>query len=153
MITLKPLDKTNWQKVANLQLTEEQKDNLPNNLHSIAELQFYPQTKAVVIYNNDDTAVGFATFGMPVEEKAPKIFRLMIDKDYQGKGYGKQAARVIIKDLLINADEVQVCYNPNSDFLKRFYSSLGFKEKGILPAERRASGKMLAVLLKKDFQE
>lgn len=151
MIILKPLDRNNWQKSANLQLAEEQKDNLPGNLHSIAELQFYPQTKAAVIYNNEDV-VGFATYGMPVGEKAPKIFRLMVDKSYQGKGYGKEAARTIIKELLTSANEVQVCYNPKSDFLKKFYSSLGFKEKGLLPSERRSDGKMLAVLSKEDFK-
>lgn len=152
MIMLKSLDRENWQQCAMLQVSEDQKDNLPSNLHSIAELQFYPQTKAAVIYN-DDVVVGFVTYGIPTGEKVPKIFRLMIDKAYQGSGYGKQAAKQIIKELLTGADEVRVCYNPESDSLRKFYASLGFKERETLPSTLRVNGKMLAVLSKEDIKD
>lgn len=152
MVTLKPLDRDNWQQCANLQVSEEQKVNLPNNLKIIAELQFYPQTKAVVIYSDTDV-VGLATFGIPDGETIPKIFRLMIGEEYQGKGFGKQAAIKIIDEFFKSGNEiVQVCYNPKSDVLKKFYSSLGFKEKEILPSVLRSEGKMLALLTKEDFK-
>jgi len=153
-VKLKPIDKSNWEACANLKVNTEQEDVLPNNLFSIAELNFYPQTKAVAILNKEESIVGFATFGIPEGESVPKIFRLMIDKKHQRKNYGKAALIQIAKELFANndSDEIQVCYHPQRNELKRFYGSIGFKEKEIIPCERRKEGKMLATLSREDFQ-
>jgi diamine N-acetyltransferase len=156
MITVKleSLNKTNWEVCARLAVGADQEDALPSNLYSIAELNFYPRTNAVVILNEDQVIVGFATFGVPEDNGAPKIFRLMIDKDHQGKGYGKAALIEIVKVLFgsTGADEIQVCYHPRKKGLKHFYGSIGFAEKEILPDKRQEEGKMLALLSRSDFR-
>ncbi len=126
---------------------------LPSNLRSIAELNFYPQTKAFAILNEEAKIVGFTTYGLPVGEKAPKLFRLMIDQNYQGCGYGKAALIAVLKKLFTEykSEEVQVCYDPQQAKLKKFYSAVGFKEKELLPSKLRQSGKMLAILQRDDF--
>lgn len=153
-IKLKPIDKTNWEECANLRVAADQADALPSNLYSIAELNFYPQTKAVGILGENGIIVGFATFGIPENNGALKIFRLMIDEKQQRKGYGKAALVQIVKDLFAenNIDEIEVCYHPGKKLLKDFYGSIGFKEKELLPDKRRKEGKMLAVLNRKDFR-
>lgn len=154
MVTLRPLDVSNWEHCANLQVAPDQSDSLPNNLFSIAELQFYPETRAVAILNDEDTIVGFATYGISIGENVPKLFRFMIDQRYQNKGYGKAALIEILKELFekTESNEIQVCYHPNRNMLKHFYGSVGFKEKELLPCKRRKEGKMLAVLQRSNFQ-
>jgi len=153
MITLEKLNKSNWEACSKLELAEEQKGNLPSNIVSIAELNFFPNTTAVAI-KNDDEIVGFGTFGIPEGEKVGKIFRLMIDKRHQKKGFGKMALIEMIKTLFDEhkLDTVEVCYHPKSEILKRFYASVGFEEKEILPAKMRPEGKMLAILKKENFK-
>ncbi|OGF35162.1 hypothetical protein A2482_00525 [Candidatus Falkowbacteria bacterium RIFOXYC2_FULL_48_21] len=152
-IKLKPINSSNWEECANLNVSADQMSALPSNLFSIAELNFYPQTKAVAILNTKDKIIGFATYGTPENEKVSKIFRLMIDEKHQGKGYGRAALTEIAKELFFknNSDEIQVCYDPNRSSLKNFYGSIGFKEKELLPCKRRREGKMLAVLSCDDF--
>lgn len=148
MIKLIPLSEDNWQACANLKVRPEQEEALPSNLSSMEELDLYPKTKAVAILNEEDLVVGFATFGIPKGERVSKIFRLMIDEKYQGRGYGKSALRQIVEELRASHDsnEIQVCYDPKRSDLKAFYGSVGFKEKGVVPCERNAEGKMLAIL-------
>jgi len=153
-ILLQPLNADNWEACTNLKLLDSQQDALPSNMYSIAELQFYPQTKAYAITYGDGI-VGFTTCGIPADGGSPKIFRLMIGKDFQGRGYGKSALRKVITLLFDKSEsnEIQVCYHPNMKELKKFYSSVGFKEKEILLSSRRAEGKMLATLQREDFFE
>jgi diamine N-acetyltransferase len=153
-VRLVPLSTENWEACAALKVREGQEDALPGNLYSIAELNFYPQTRAVAIENKDRVVVGFATFGVPEDGGAPKIFRLMIDGEYQGRGYGQAALVEIVRELFESsgAEEVQVCYHPRKHELKEFYGSVGFAERELLPDRRQREGKMLAVLRREDFR-
>jgi diamine N-acetyltransferase len=152
-IHLQPLDQSNWEKCANIKVSPNQEDALPSNLYSIAQLNFYPKTQAVAIVTSEDEVVGFATFGIPEGEGAPKIFRLMIDENHQGKGYGTAALKQIVTKMFANSksDEIQVCYNPHKQELTDFYAAVGFEEKELVPCTRRPEGKMLAVLKQKNF--
>lgn len=153
-IKLSPLSIHNWEKCAKLKVKQNQEDNLPPNLFSIAELNFYPKTKAFVIELEEET-IGFVTFGVIEENKKSKIFRLMIDGAYQGKGYGTIALTQLSQFIFdtLNSEEIHVCYNPDKAALSHFYQSVGFKEIEIQPSKFRKEGKMLAILNKKDFQQ
>ena len=153
-VKLKQIDQSNWEECANLRVSVDQKDALPSNLISIVELNFYPQTKAVAILNEEGVIVGFATFGIPKGESVSKIFRLMIDEGHQGKGYGRAALIEISKELFAknSSDEIQVCYHPHKKSLKDFYGAIGFKEKELLMSKRREEGKMLATLSRDGFR-
>ena len=152
-VKLKPIDQSNGEECANLKVNPSQEDALPSNLYSIAELNFYPQTKAFAIINSQEKIVGFATFGTPTGEQVPKIFRLMIGEQHQGNGYGKAALVTIAERIFADnqSAEIRVCYHPHREKLKKFYGSIGFKEREILPCKRRKEGKMLAVLRRDDF--
>ena len=82
-------------------------------------------------------------YGATGEEGEPKIangnyilWRFMIDKNYQGKGYGK-AALVASLDYLrtIPCGPAEYCwlsYEPDNVAAKSLYTSMGFKENGEL---------------------
>jgi len=95
-VFLKPISADNWQECIGLKVKDEQANFVPSNLYSIAEAQFYPQAVPLAIYNEQDQMVGFVMYGVDVESGKWKIFRLMIDRAQQGKGYGRAVMEQVI---------------------------------------------------------
>lgn len=91
MGTLKPITKDNWHAAIRLEVAPEQRKFVASNLYSIAQSQFEPGTVLLGIYNEDETMVGFLMYGPYHDEMW--IWRLMVDQQYQGRGYGLQRCR------------------------------------------------------------
>jgi len=142
-IHLKPVTIKNWKACIALELTPDQQNYLPSNLYSIAEAQFYEQANSRAIYNDQDQMVGYTLFGRDILTNKWKIFRLMIDKAYQGKGYGENAMREIITQVANEPDghEILICYQDPNQAARRLYAKLGFIEQ-----EVDSSGKVTASL-------
>ena len=105
MIHLEKITYENFDDVLELKIKREQYPFVASNLYSIAEayvtLVNGGQVFPFAIYN-DDTLVGFIQLGygenadqdgVSVEKDNYEIWRFMIDKRYQGRGYGKEALR------------------------------------------------------------
>jgi len=62
------------------------------------------------------------------------IWRILIDKNQQGKGYGKQAIEKIIEEIKTmphgKADRIYTSWNPNNIASKLLFKSFGFVETG-----------------------
>ncbi len=59
------------------------------------------------------------------------LWRFMIDKRYQNKGYGKEAMRAIINFFSnVGAKKVKLSFEPENHIAKRMYQSIGFYENG-----------------------
>ena len=98
---------------------------------------------------NDDTPVGFLMIGYDVDdswEDAPEIakgsynlWRLMIDKKYQGMGFGKEAMRLSLDFIrTFPCGEATTCwlsYEPENETARRLYRSFGFEETGEMDGE------------------
>ncbi len=56
----------------------------------------------------------------------------MVDRRYQGKGYGRAAMRLLLDRLrtIPGCDEVAISYEPENDVARRLYASCGFRETG-----------------------
>ena len=92
----------------------------------------------------DDIPVGFLMVGFDADdywEDAPSIakgnynlWRLMIDKNYQKKGYGKEAVRLVLEFIKTfpcgKADFCWLSYEPENEIASRLYHSFGFVETG-----------------------
>ena len=90
------------------------------------------------------TPVGFLMIGFDADdcwEDAPSIargnynlWRLMIDKNYQNKGYGKEAVRLALEFIKTfpcgKADFCWLSYEPENEIASRLYHSFGFAETG-----------------------
>ena len=91
-----------------------------------------------------ETPVGFLMIGFDADdcwEDAPSIargnynlWRLMIDKNYQNKGYGKEAVRLALEFIKTfpcgKADFCWLSYEPENEIASRLYHSFGFVETG-----------------------
>ena len=142
-VYLEPVTVTNWKACIALELAPDQEKFLPSNLYSIAESQVYEQSRSKAVYNEENQLVGYALFGRDVFTNKWKIFRLMIDKSYQCKGYGENAMKAIIEQISNETDgnEILICYQDGNEVARRLYAKLGFVEQEI-----DVEGKVTALL-------
>lgn len=131
-IHLEPVTANNWKACASLQLAPGQENFIPSNLYSIAESQFYPHSRSTAIYN-DYQLVGYALFGRDIFTNKWKIFRVMIDRSHQHKGYGESAMREIIEQISKEPDgnEILICYQQHNQVARTLYAKLGFIEQEV----------------------
>ena len=131
MIVLLPITAQNWETAAELELEESQRSFVRPNAWSIAEASFHPELKPMGIYRGG-TMVGFLMYGIAWQDSQPWLFRLMIDRRYQGQGLGKQAMERLIR--LLRAEgytEVNVGYSPENEIAERLYLKFGFEPTGM----------------------
>lgn len=146
MIHIRKIDAENiWQSVK-LSVNDNQKDFVFTNAESI--LEAYAETasgkKAMpyAIYD-DDTMIGFIMFGYNFTEgdDFPKISKdnyvlwcFMIDKNFQGNGYGKEALSACLDFIkTMPCGKAKYCwlsYEKENSVAKKLYESFGFRENG-----------------------
>ena len=95
---------------------------------------------------NDKKPVGFLLLAYDYSEvcddpEAPEIakgnyflWRIMIDKRYQGRGYGKEAVKLALDFIKTfphgKAKYCWICYDKENEVARKLYLSVGFKEIG-----------------------
>lgn len=133
MIHLRPITIDNWKECIQLTVAENQQDLIATNLYSIAEAQFYAQSKPQAIYNEADQMVGFVMYGRDAFSGKWKILRLMVDAAHQHCGYGRAAMMQIISEIerYPDGDEIIICYRNHNDVARKLYASLGFTEQNV----------------------
>jgi diamine N-acetyltransferase len=129
-VNLKDVTAKNWRVVARLELAPNQKDLVAGNLYSIAESKFDLDARPRAIYAGGEP-VGFLMYDASDQEAL--IYRFMIDRRHQGKGYGRAALVLAINEIkaIPNIAKISISYMPNNKVAKVFYASLGFKETGL----------------------
>nr|WP_251548955.1 GNAT family N-acetyltransferase [Neobacillus muris] len=135
-LSLKAIDKSNWETAIQLSVHDEQKTFIASNLYSIAEVQFLDNFYAKGIYL-DDRMIGFTLFGIDSDDHNYWIYRLMIDKDFQRNGFGIQAIQLVIKEIRnlnhSNIPLIMIGYHPENLPAKLAYQKAGFIETELSP--------------------
>lgn len=146
MIQLRKVDSDNLWKVVKLSVNENQKKFVATNTESILEAYATITEGSVALpfgIYEDEQLIGFVMFGYGStgDEDEPKIadqnyciWRFMIDKNYQGQGYGKKAMEKIIEYVKSGpcgmAKYCWLSYEPENIVAKKLYQSCGFQENG-----------------------
>jgi diamine N-acetyltransferase len=131
-VRLREINAENWYECCQLELSKAQGEYMEFNAVSIAQTKFEPTLKPYAIYY-DEEIVGFLMFNSVKEElDGYWIYRIMVDKAYQGKGIGKEATRQMIDEIakLPDADKIIVGYHPDNKGAHNLYASLGFVDHG-----------------------
>ncbi|MGF7050816.1 diamine N-acetyltransferase [Paenibacillus sp. DS2015] len=134
-ISLKSIEKSNWEECIQLKVREDQEDNMASNLYSIAEVQFLNGFICKAIYL-DEAMIGFVMYGMDPDDNNYWIYRFMIDERYQNNGYGKKALQLVVEEINIQenkTDKLLLGYSNSNETARRLYRSVGFVETGIAP--------------------
>lgn len=134
-----------------LEVQEEQKSFVATNTESILEAYCAITSGGVAlpfgIYDGE-TPVGFVMIGYGCDdwEDAPaiarnnySIWRLMIDRNCQGRGYGKAALTAALDYIrTFPCGKAECCflsYEPENSVAKQLYHSFGFRENGEMDGE------------------
>ena len=147
MLRLEKVTGKNVWSILKLRVSQEQESFVAPNDVSIIEAYTAITGNGYAfpfgIYEGE-TPVGFLMIGFDADdywEDAPSIakgnynlWRLMIDKNYQNKGYGKEAVRLALEFIKTfpcgKADFCWLSYEPENEVAKRLYHSFGFAETG-----------------------
>lgn len=130
-ITLRAIDADNWHACVKLTVSEEQKQNVADNAVSLAQAAYEKQWYPHGVYA-DDMLVGFLMFGTDPETKRVELCRYMIDKQYQGKGYGKAALAKLYDLIKIRYGPITFYTSivPENHAAKKLYEDAGFSMTG-----------------------
>ncbi|MCM3672035.1 GNAT family N-acetyltransferase [Mesobacillus maritimus] len=126
------LNKDDWYECCLLEVSPEQEEYMVPNAISIAQSKFEPSLKPFAIYAGEKV-VGFLMFNSVLEElDGYWIYRIMIDKKFQGKGLAKAATQLLISEMakFHNTKKVVVGYHPENVAAHHLYASLGFIDYG-----------------------
>lgn len=149
MVHLEELNKYNVWDVIELTVKKEQESFLAGNEWSLVHAYVGNKTEGAVYpfgIFDDDKAVGFLMIAYDYGEvcndpDAPEIsdnnyflWRLMIDGEEQGKGYGRKAVELALEFVKTfphgKADYCWLCYDKNNEVARKLYLSMGFQEIG-----------------------
>ncbi|MEZ7743800.1 GNAT family N-acetyltransferase [Gemella sanguinis] len=145
MFKLKKINRKNVGEILKLEVFDNQKRFVaPNNISIIEAYLAITENNDVFTFGiyNDDAPVGFLMIGFDVnsdDEGAPKIakgnyniWRFMIDKKFQGKGFGKKAMNLALEFVNTfpcgTAKYCWLSYESDNDIARQLYQSVGFVE-------------------------
>ncbi|TPK93045.1 GNAT family N-acetyltransferase [Mesorhizobium sp. B2-4-12] len=131
-IRLAPVTKANRALVASLELAPDQVDFVASNAESLKEARSDRDARPRVVMAGD-RVVGFLMYEAPDDDDEARIYRFMIDRAWQGRGYGKAALRQVLDEIagLGHVGHVSICYEPENEAARRLYRAAGFVEEGL----------------------
>lgn len=132
MVELKRISKENFEEVIRLSVAEDQIPFVASNVYSLAQAGVYHETAYPFAIYANDILVGFIMMGYYEKECQYTLWRFMIDRKYQNKGYGKSALKLAVKYMIDNfkVNELGTGTHCKNFVAQKLYKSIGFKETG-----------------------
>ena len=145
MLRLRKINRNNIADILKLEVFDNQKSFVATNNSSIIEAYIaITENNHVFTFGiyKDDTPIGYLMIGFDVnsdDEGAPRIvtgnyniWRLMIDKKFQGRGLGKKAMNLALEFINTfpcgTAKYCWLSYESDNDVARQLYKSVGFVE-------------------------
>lgn len=135
-ITLEPLSEANRSAVLAMRLEAGQHRFVASNEQTLAELEAEASSIGLVIASGGVPVglLAYEVFETGDGNRGLSIFRLMIDRCHQRRGYARQALTLFLRELSSGPDrigKVRICYLPDNEVSRALYASLGFSETGL----------------------
>ncbi len=133
MVRLKEVTKENLDEVLSLKVNDSQAGFVSTTAESLAQAYVYTETAFPFAVYDDQAIVGFIMMGYYEEKKYYTLWKLLIDQQYQGNGYGKAALELGIAFLKerFHAGKVYTGVIPENNAAKSLYRSVGFENTGL----------------------
>lgn len=134
MVELREITQDNLEEVLNLSIYEHQESFVSSTAYSLAQAYVYRETAFPFVVYADDTIVGFIMLGYYEARNQYTLWKFLIDKKYQNKGYGREALIQGIQYLKdkFGAEEVYTGVKLGNVNAKHLYRSVGFQETGLV---------------------
>ena len=135
----------NWEAVVELELDACQEDLVASNLYSVAEAQFDPDARPSAV-SAAKGVVGFLMYDVQKTKgkvQEASIYRFMIDRKHQGKGYDRAALSKALEEIraIPGVNRISIRCVPENPVAKPFHASFGFVE-----GRRDRDGEVITVL-------
>lgn len=123
------IDKSNYWDCMALTIGDNQKGFVADNKQSLVEAAYEDGLYTLGIYL-EETMIGFILYDYDETFPGWSMSRFMIGKQFQGKGYGKQAAIAFFEYFKTkhNADKLYISMSLENILARKMYSSIGFAE-------------------------
>ena len=134
MVVLKEITRENLDEVLALSVAEHQKSYVSTTAESLAQAYVYRETAFPFAIYANEKPVGFIMLGYYEPRKQYTLWKFLIDKEHQGKGYGKEALKQGITYLMerFDAKEIYTGVSLGNEAAKGLYKSVGFVETGLV---------------------
>ena len=137
MLSLTPLNRFNWESYLEIQIHSAQENFVPSILFSLAQAKF--ENLFPLGIQLDNQIVGFLMYG-----NFSGIFwinRIIIDKQFQGKGIGKAAIRQLISQFHQNPQckEIRTSFVVENIAARKLFTEIGF-----IPINEEMEGEIIA---------
>ena len=136
MVKLIEITEENWLEAASLSVKESQKEFLAPAIGILARGYVYRNCNPkVFVIENDGVIVGLSLVREFSDEPLGyDLQQFMIDRRYQGRGYGTAALQLILDKLRREGhyDRVEVCVKKKDAEAIRLYEKAGFVDSGYI---------------------
>jgi diamine N-acetyltransferase len=145
MISLRPVDASNYRECIELTVAPEQQRFVASNLQSLAEAYVWREAAEPFAVYSDDELVGFAllfpfagdvdddSIPEPGTERGMVLVRLMVDARFQGRGYGRDAVEAIVENVRDRGlGTIRLSVVSENEQALEFYRRNGFAETGAI---------------------
>lgn len=143
-VQLIDIDSSVREQCLNLRLRPDQMAFVPDVASSLVLATRYPKARPMAVVVGEKV-VGFSMHGIDEASGSWKIYRLIIDADSQGMGFGRATLRELVRllEAEAGATTILVSYNEENEPARRLYRSEGFEEvsvvDGKVTARRRST--------------
>lgn len=146
-ITFRKIDQTNEQAVRTISIHPNQLKFIESVDECLEEAALYSEWQPVAIYH-DTQVIGFAMYGSFGVNKDTWLDRIIIDKAYQGQGFGRIAIKKLIKIIpkIYGVDVIYLSIIEENKLAYHLYESIGFE----LMDERDPNGELMFEYVVKD---
>lgn len=140
---LAEITKDNWRQAVFLTTDAEGKNPLDQewiacNAFSLLQMHYDPDWDCRLIME-EDKAVGFVFYGYWREREKYLLCRFMIDRKYQGKGYGKRALPLAVEQIRrqYGCREVWLTVDDENERAVKLYTRFGFRRTDMMDEKER----------------
>ena len=133
MVQLKQVTPENIDAVLALDVREDQRGFVSSTAESLAQAYVYSRTAFPFAVCDDEKVVGFIMMGFYEEKNYYTLWKLLIDRECQHRGYGRKALELGIAFLQewYGVSAVYTGVSPGNEAAKALYRSVGFRETGL----------------------
>ena len=131
MISLREVTPQNFLGLISLEVRAEQEEFVIPNAVSLAQAYVQKECIPMGIYNNDNH-IGFLMYCLDSEDNNYWIYRFMIDRQHQCRGFGKKAFELLLSNIKEDKTKNQIKLGVNKELSAGVFmlEDLGFEFTG-----------------------
>ncbi len=130
-VSLRKITKETLRDVLTLSVAPGQEEFVASNAVSIAQAHFHEDAWFRAIYDGA-TPIGFVMLSDIPEKAEYFLWRMMVDRNHQRRGYGKRALELLVEHVRTRpgATHLHVSYKVGDGSPEEFYRRFGFIPTG-----------------------